>query len=193
MKKSVILIIGVIYLASVLIVGLMGIQMKIYNPVVYIEEIYYSPQGKKSDKLSNEDFDAYGAVTSWQENVYKQQILDENNSVKYEVGDVSILGFFQENKTIELQFTFAPVNATVNKLDYDINPDLFYKINGEIVTDKNQTPKEGDTVEGFVIYTKNSDGNVVLIFKRAGVVDVYAHPADKPDPKVKISITTFKF
>ena len=39
MKKSVILVIAVIYLLAIVIVGFLGIRMKVYNEVIYIEEI----------------------------------------------------------------------------------------------------------------------------------------------------------
>ncbi|MCH5171436.1 MAG: hypothetical protein J1F31_01185 [Erysipelotrichales bacterium] len=39
MKKSVILIIGIIYIVSVVIVGFIGLQMRVYNPTVYVSDI----------------------------------------------------------------------------------------------------------------------------------------------------------
>ena len=39
MKKSVILLIAVIYILAIVIVGFLGLRMKVYNPIVYVEKI----------------------------------------------------------------------------------------------------------------------------------------------------------
>ena len=67
MKKSVVLVIAVIYLLAVVIVGFVGLRMKIYNPVIYIDRIVcksegYTPcdPGKAEDEqLIEEGFDGY--------------------------------------------------------------------------------------------------------------------------------------
>ena len=39
MKKSSIIAVGIIYLVSIILVGFIGVRMKIYDPIVYVENI----------------------------------------------------------------------------------------------------------------------------------------------------------
>ena len=42
MKKSVIILIGIIYIASIFVVGFFGMKVKNYNVMVYIEDIEWN-------------------------------------------------------------------------------------------------------------------------------------------------------
>ena len=46
MKKSVILILAIVYLMSAFVVGLVGVDNPFWKEVVYVNQIIYSPQGR---------------------------------------------------------------------------------------------------------------------------------------------------
>ncbi len=169
MKKSVILIIAIVYFASVFIVGIMGLQMRIYNPVVYINEINYRVEGQKSTSYTHANRVLYEKTSDgngyFKEYVYTKQVMD-GEVVKYEKGDVEIMERYINGLTMELKFDVVPANASEAALVYTILEEDKYKINGEVVTDKTRQPLPTDEVSGWVIMTKNADGNVELSFRK---------------------------
>lgn len=92
MKKSVVLTIGIIYLFAIVIVGFIGIKMKVYNANVYVESIECISSGYTE---------------------YKEGSLDRNQgysgyiSTKYEKGLVVLL-----------KCKIFPENATEKDLEY---------------------------------------------------------------------------
>lgn len=95
MKKSVVLVIAVIYLLAIVIVGFMGIRMKVYNEVVYIDEIVCTTDGYKPCSADNKDDKDY----------------------KYNVGLIAegFNGYIQKTYTdglsVQLKCEFLPRNA----------------------------------------------------------------------------------
>ena len=59
MKKSVILLIAIVYLASVMIVGLLGIEMRAWEEYVYVQKISYVTKSAINTEKSNENVTAY--------------------------------------------------------------------------------------------------------------------------------------
>ena len=53
MKKSVIILIGIIYIASIFVVGFFGMQVKNYNVMVYIEDIECTNEGIRTETNGN--------------------------------------------------------------------------------------------------------------------------------------------
>ena len=60
MKKSVILIIGIIYIVSVVIVGFIGLQMRVYNPTVYVTDITCAVKNFTPAEMDQSLMDKYG-------------------------------------------------------------------------------------------------------------------------------------
>lgn len=64
MKKSVVLIIGLIYIVSVVIVGFIGLQMRVYNPTIYVTDIVctvtnFTPTELGEDYMKKNGWDYY--------------------------------------------------------------------------------------------------------------------------------------
>ena len=53
MKKSVIILIGIIYIASIFVVGFFGMKVKNYNVMVYIEDIECTNEGIRTEANGN--------------------------------------------------------------------------------------------------------------------------------------------
>ncbi len=176
MKKSVILIIGIVYLASILIVGLMGIRMKFYNPTVYVSSIEYCPEGTLDESASN------NARSVYRNGTQMEVVMKEGSAEDY---DVYIRDTFEEDITFELKFTVKPENATNDSLDYAFDTGLLYEKTE--ITD----PETGDVTyqeKGIFIYEKNSDGNGVFTFKKPGNVLITVKAADGSNNTVVVSL-----
>lgn len=92
MKKSVILVIAVIYVLAIVVVGFIGIRMKIYNANVYVEKIECVSDNYRK---CNENDDFY------------QKGYDGYISVIYE-----------ENLKVLIKCNIYPENASEKKLEY---------------------------------------------------------------------------
>jgi DNA polymerase sigma len=57
MKKSVVLMIALIYILSIILVGFLGMKMKVYDQKVYVEEIVCLTEGYQ--KMENTNYDGY--------------------------------------------------------------------------------------------------------------------------------------
>ena len=176
MKKSVILVIAVIYIASIFIVGLLGIKMGLYNVTVYTEEIIYVPAGVLNVAKSDEIKKVYkkdGANGYYIENVYSKDS-------GYDF-DVYIDEPFVKGKTFELKFQVRPDNVTKRGLEYayDKSDKTIYKVDEET----------GEQIgNGFVTVTVNSDGNAVITFYDEGTFNITVKPADGANVKLTVRI-----
>lgn len=96
MKKSVILTIAVIYILAIVIVGFLGIKMKVYNEKVYVKDIIVLTDGY-------------------------QEYTDDTNVGKDKI-EKGINGYikntFKEGLKVEIKCQVIPDNATEKKLDY---------------------------------------------------------------------------
>ena len=87
MKKSVVLLIGLVYIISVVVVGVVGIKMRIYNETIYVNDIECSIRGYDEPTKDYE----YGGV------IYNYY---------YTIEDCT------PNVTFEIQSNVIPSNAT---------------------------------------------------------------------------------
>lgn len=94
MKKSTIFLILLVYIASFVIVGLFGIQVRAHNEIVYVENISLTPINQEA--LVN----------------YK---YDETNK-KY-----TFIAYYEDGLVIQLKANVTPANATNSavKVSYD--------------------------------------------------------------------------
>ncbi len=180
MKKSVILIIAIVYFASVLIVGLMGLEMRIYNQIVYIEQINYRVEGKKADE-QNDNFRISYEKTP--DGGYTKEYVYTKTVENYEKGDVLIRERYTENLTIELKFDVVPANATETALAYTIPQKDIYKVNDGVET-------------GWIVLTKNADGNAELAIKktdeaRSKATSVIVKPANSNHTQRVVNIEIY--
>ncbi len=164
MKKSVILIIAIVYLASVIIVGLMGLNMKVYNQVEYVTEIKYVPQGTLDEVKSTESVLSYkktdkGGYTN--EKVY----LTQEEKAKYNC-DAAVSERLTVRSVFEIKFSVLPLTATKKDLSYSCDEKDVYKVDGEKITDHSFKAEEGHVEEGYIILTKNADGHAMITVKQ---------------------------
>lgn len=103
MKKSTIIIILIVYLASIVLIGFFGMKVKVYDKVKYVKSIEMSAQAEREDMFS---FESNGVDPSTQNNRYtlviffsENHIFDADNNpflpiilmphVTYDSGDVA--------------------------------------------------------------------------------------------------------
>ena len=77
MKKSVILTISIIYILAIVVVGFLGIALKVYNEKVYVEKIICITEGYETVE-NDEHCDGIITVQQNQEVVIKCQVEPDN-------------------------------------------------------------------------------------------------------------------
>lgn len=153
MRKTVILLIIVIYLASILIVGITGINVKV--PVVTrVETIDYVPVGEKSssdeDKIVYKSTNSSGSTLT--ENVYYQK-----NATGSDIHlMMDLRGTGRKYYTFSVSFDAKPINADDKYLEFVYSSDCNMRNTetNEAVTDPEQT---GENIKGFVIFKRQGD------------------------------------
>ena len=177
MKKSVILMIVIVYLASVLIVGLLGIEMFSLEEYVYVEKISYVAQGTLNEDKSTEDVKAYKGR-------YTQEKVAITEKGKSELGsgdaiDVYVAQFYQgEPITFELRFEVTPDAASIVK--EKTRKEIFnYYASGLTVQ---------ETGEQVATLEKNDDGNAVITFVQGGTVNLLVQVNDLSTAKLYVRI-----
>lgn len=92
MKKSVILVIAIIYVLAIVVVGFIGIRMKIYDANIYVEKI---------ECISD-----------------NYQKCNENNDLFHKGYDGYISVIYEENLKVLIKCNIYPENASEKKLEY---------------------------------------------------------------------------
>lgn len=106
MKKSVIVLIAIIYVASIFLVGFFGMKLTVYNPIVYITDI----ECTNEDVVSNAD----GSKTIFLKYSNSGDVLENSVILNYKV--------YPENSTlrganaVEVIYDRETKVATVDKL-----------------------------------------------------------------------------
>ena len=165
MKKSVILILAIVYLMSAFVVGLVGVDNPFWKEVVYVNQIIYSPQGRLNTEKSTADFEWYDLDNNGRELVALTE--DGRNRFKADVQIQYTVDFEKGDLVIRLPFNVQPTNAANKKLNYAVSG-----ADREIVT-----------------YVVDDDGNLVLTFTDAHptfFVDVT--PQDGANVSLKVAI-----
>ena len=140
MKKSVILILAIVYLMSAFIVGLIGVDNPFWKEVVYVNKISYVPQGKLNAEKSTENYEWYDLDNNGREMIALNQAGKKQLSA-----DVYILykvDFEKGNLVLRLPFNVYPTNSTNKKLGYSVSG-----VDKDVVT-----------------YVVDEDGSLVLTF-----------------------------
>ena len=136
MKKSVILMICVIYILAIVIVGFLGLAMKVYNQKVYVDEIQclnkeYKPNPEKKDNDGS---------------------VDGSINIKYVEGLV-----------FNLTCIVKPDNATEKKLEYIGEDDSdIYKIEIQSDGTANIIFKQ-DGVATIIVKATDTEGKKIKI------------------------------
>ena len=97
MKKSVILLIIIVYVASVLMVGLLGVKMNLGEQVKYVTQIEYLPDGEL--KTETEEKKTYVSGTK-REIVYSSR-YKVNDTEMYDVVIGDNIVYDEANETFE--------------------------------------------------------------------------------------------
>ena len=95
MKKSVVLLISLVYIISIVVVGILGLQMRVYDEVIYVTDINC---------------------------IIKNHEKDIKENVQYENVNYDYYCYipFEENLQLEIQSNVIPDNATNGHVDYSI-------------------------------------------------------------------------
>ena len=133
MKKSVIILIGVIYIAAIALVSFFGLQAKIYNEKVYVERI---------EILNEYDIDDQG-------NKYIVFYPDENGERKFQI-NYRVYPDDASTKKVDFNYDTQNTNVTI-----DENGVVTFKKKGSVIV--NITAKDGSGVSEKIEIT--SRGN----------------------------------
>ncbi len=94
MKKSVIILIFVVYVASVVIIGFYGVKMSSYNPTIYVSkieilnpEVKQNSEGKKYIILNFVEYDTTKEEDNPNRLTLDIKVLPENTSTKFQIVD----------------------------------------------------------------------------------------------------------
>lgn len=155
MKKTSIIAIALIYLVAVILVGFMGIKLKVYDPVIYAEKIVWN----STEFENNKQF----KVVKDKEKLAEKNIKADA-SLDYTVFE------FTEALTINIKCYCEPLNATNNKLDY-----YFDNTGLEYVTlkikDDNTCDLSFDRAAAFTLFVKSTDGKNITYSIRINIID----------------------
>ena len=93
MKKSVILLLSAVYIFAIVIVGFLGLKMKVYDPIIYVNNIICETEGYK-------------------------EYSEEEKSKKGHDGYIQVE--YSENLIVEIKCKPNPDNATNKAFDYSV-------------------------------------------------------------------------
>ena len=158
MKKSVILIIGILFVASVFMVGLMYPKMDHVKETKYVKKIVYTPQADSVLESSNENETWYTNDTLGVDEALFKNPLDIDG-VKI---DAYVMGKYKEGFTLLLEFEVAEPEGANIVLDGIVGNEFSYSIG--------DTAYNEETGEGIAILEKTADGMAKLTFKRDGMI-----------------------
>lgn len=99
MKKSVVILIGVIYVAAIALVSFFGLQAKIYNEKVYVEKIEILNSGIKIDDQGNK---------------YVTILPDENGDRRYQI-EYRVYPDDATTKTVSFDYDKQNKNVSVDE------------------------------------------------------------------------------
>ena len=191
MKKSVILLIIIVYIGSVLAVGLLGAAMNFGEQVKYVNKIEYLPEGTLDPKTS-EDSEKKTYITAG--STKKEIVYTSRRTVGKELLDVSIGDYIMydaetdkfEAVTFEVRFRVYPDDAKTKTLSFSFDESKIYdkenNPNGTIKVTKDAkgdsftvTFYKNDTVTFLVSPTVQGGGADVSLY-----VKITAQKKDKP-------------
>ena len=110
MKKSSVIAVALIYLVAIIIVGLFGVRLKVYNPVVYVDKIVWDY--KEYDNKKQDGYTYKVKLTTEEE---KKQGVDYDAHLKcWTYSSI-------DNLLINIKCHVEPFNATNTKLNYYLN------------------------------------------------------------------------
>lgn len=121
MKKSVIILIGVIYIAAIALVSFFGLQAKIYNEKVYVERI---------EILNEYDIDDQG-------NKYIVFYPDENGERKFQI-NYRVYPDDASTKKVDFNYDTQNTNVTI-----DENGVVTFKKKGSVIVNITATDGSG--------------------------------------------------
>lgn len=169
MKKSVILLIIIVYIGSVLAVGLLGAAMNFGEQVKYVNKIEYLPEGTLDPKTS-EDSEKKTYITAG--STKKEIVYTSRRTVGKELLDVSIGDYIMydaetdkfEAVTFEVKFRVYPDDAKTKTLVYSFDESKIY--------DKEKNP------DGSIVVTKDAKGDSFTVtFYKNDTVTFKVSPA----------------
>ena len=152
MKKSVVLVIFVVYVASIFIVGWYGFQMQVYNPKINVESVECLMI--MDDKL---DIDTKASTNESYHNAYTNEGIEYIFYRPFYSSDLAS----GKGLRVDLKFGVLPKDATNDKVEYVVE---------EIAPDET----------GYVPYTftDNGDGSAYFMFYERIAVNVTVKSAD---------------
>ncbi len=131
LKKSVVLLVGLVYIISVVIVGVMGIKMRIFDEVKYVEDIVCT-------------------ITSIKDAVFETEDIGNYDYFYY-------LPYSEEIK-IGIQSQVMPVDATNTRVRYYVAEDTPETISLTTSNDDNSLIVQFNEKYSLDIYVQSTDG-----------------------------------
>ena len=190
MKKSVILLIIIVYAASVLMVGLLGVKMNFGEQIKYVTKIEYLHEGTLSKDAP--DKKTYVSGTK-RETVYASRYkVSETEMYDVAIGDNILYdettGTFEE-VTFEIKFRTYPDDAKTSTLKFSFEEDKLYdkdaNPNGSIIVEKDSkgdsltvTFRKNDTVTFKVTPTVQGGGADVSLYVKITTVKANKKPSE---------------
>lgn len=124
MKKSVILIIGLIYIVSVVIVGFIGLQMRVYDPQIYVEDIQCSVTNLEPTDIGEEYMKEYGCDYYYViPPITKDTTIEVKCRVIPENATNTAVDFFLDSKDSEYMTISASNNIALVTFIYSLEDD----------------------------------------------------------------------
>ncbi len=125
MKKSVILVIAVVYLVSIILVGFYGINVKVYNETTYVEYIDCLTEGYTPYDPNNPD-----------ELAFIEEGKDGYISYKYTEGlvvNLKCVARPDDATNKKLKYTTSDTNVTISDIKNDGTVDITFNSSGAAI------------------------------------------------------------
>ena len=155
MKKTSIIAIALIYLVAIILVGFMGVKMKVYDPVIYAEKIVWN----STEFENNKQFKVEKDKTKLTE-----EGIDADAKLEYVVFE------FAQPITLNIKCYCEPTNATNTVLDYYFDNTGLESVSLNIKTD-NTADITFNSAAAFTLYVKSTDGKGVQYSIRINIID----------------------
>ncbi len=142
MKKSVVLLISLVYIISVVIVGVLGLKMRVYDEVVYVTDI----------KVSIRDFDKLEGA------VYAENVKDPENPDRLLYNYYYYIKYTDKEIKLEIQSNVEPVESTYSHVTYYIGAGQENYVTLETSTDNNIAVVTFYKPRFLIINVQSTDG-----------------------------------
>ena len=155
MKKTSIIAIALIYLVAIILVGFMGVKMKVYDPVIYAEKIVWN----SSEFENNKQF-----------KVEKDKAKLEADGIYTDAKLEYVVFEFTQPITLNIKCYCEPTNATNTLLDYYFDNTGIEYVSLNIKAD-NTADLTFNKAAAFTLFVKSKDGKEIQYSIRINIIN----------------------